>query len=157
MFVLTLTVSEILKFYIFNLKGQIKVIGCKFCNGIIRCQIYKSIQVFLCFFALALNVSDILTLYIFYLQKVVQRHRVQFSQLHHSMTNVKIYEYPPRIFRIVLTISEIQKYLSFGLQKVGQSYGVHFCYYIIQWQMLKYLNVSETFLRQLLLFQRYQN
>ena len=41
------------------------------------------------------------------LQKVGQDYGAQVSQLHHSMTNVKIYKCLPHIFALALIVSDI--------------------------------------------------
>ena len=52
------------------------------------------------------------------LEKVGNGHGVQFSQLHHSMTNVKIYKCLQHIFALALTISEIYIFKNFLPPKI---------------------------------------
>ena len=52
-------------------------------------------------------VSEKLKFKIFNLEKVGQGHEVYFSQLHHSMTYVKMYKCLCDIFALALTVSEI--------------------------------------------------
>ena len=59
---LALTVSDILKFHIFfTLKRYVKIIRCNFRSGIIRFQIFKSLEVVSCIFAISLAVSELST------------------------------------------------------------------------------------------------
>ena len=60
------------------------------------------------------------------LQKVGQGHGVQLPQIHHSMSNVKIYKCLPHIFVLALTLSDIYKFQICYHQKVGQWHGVQF-------------------------------
>ena len=77
---LTLAVSEILTYIVFNLQnvwvGQL--VKCfQSCPSMTNIKMYNSRPVH---FVLALTVSEILTFQILYHQKVDQGHRVQFSQ-----------------------------------------------------------------------------
>ena len=61
----------------------------------------------------------------FDLQKVGHGHGMQFAQLHHSMTNVKIYKYFSHSFPLALTALDI-KFQIVYLQEVGQGHWVQF-------------------------------
>ena len=73
------------------LKSRSRSQSAFFWNNTFRWQMSKSTNVYHTFCASAYHFRDI-KCQICHLQKVVQDHGVLFSQLHHFMTNVKIYE-----------------------------------------------------------------
>ena len=119
-FVLALTVSEILTFQIFlTSKKQGKVTEYNFRNDAMEnIKICKNRGIHSSFFALALTVSEILTFHIFILRNR-SRSKVQFSQCYSSMTmSAKIV---PCIFALAQTISDILTIQVFNLQNVSRS------------------------------------
>ena len=105
---------------------------------------------------------DIQFLFIFYLKKIGQGQEEYFiKKRHHSMSNVKVYKYRPILLLQILQFWRYQhfknKQFKFATLKNRSSSRSNFLNYTIRWKISKSINVTHTFLRQLLTFQRYKN
>ena len=89
-------------------------------------------------------------------KKVGQGRRVQFSQLHHLMANVKIYKCLRHYCASSYRFRDVT-IIILNTKKQVKVMECKFRNYTIRWQKSKSTHVSHTFLRQLLLFQRYNN